>query len=84
MDYLARKLIEKGENTVALRPETSFQYDQLAIIVIKQHLNFQKILLSHFFDKCPYLVPYYKPKLKNQSIESYFELVNQNSNKKKL
>jgi hypothetical protein len=56
MDYLARKLIEKGENTVALRPDTSFQYAQLALIVMKQHIIFQKVLLSHFFNKCPYLV----------------------------
>ena len=73
MDYLAAKLIEKGENTVASRPESAFQYSYLAHIVIKSQPVFEKVLLSHFFDKCPYVVPYYKPRLQNQTIESYFE-----------
>ena len=73
LNYLARKIVEKGENTVESRPKTAFQYAQLAMIIVNQHPIFKNILIGHFFDKCPYVVPYHKPKPQNQSIEDYLQ-----------
>jgi DNA-binding helix-hairpin-helix protein with protein kinase domain len=49
--YLARKLVEKGEETVASRPETSFQYVQVVIEVFKKVKNFEPILMGQFQEK---------------------------------
>lgn len=62
------------KETVASRPETSFQYCLVIIEVLKQLDKFEKILMGQFQEKCPYVVPYYKPKLPNQSDLEYYEL----------
>lgn len=71
--YLARKLVEKGEETVATRPETAFQYVQVILKVIKQVKEFESILIAQFHEKCPLTVPYYKPRLPGQTDDQYYE-----------
>ena len=71
--YLARKLVEKGEETVATRPETAFQYVQVILQVCKQVREFESILIAQIHEKCPLTVPYYKPRLPGQSDDQYFE-----------
>jgi hypothetical protein len=71
--YLARKLVEKGEETVATRPETAFQYVQLILQVVKQVKDFEPILMAQFHEKCPLTVPYYKPRLPEQTDDQYYE-----------
>lgn len=73
MDYLAKKIVEKGEKSVSSRPETAFQYSQLAITVIKQFPLFEDILIAYFYEKCPYLIPHYRSKSPTQTIEDYFQ-----------
>jgi len=65
---LARKLVEKGEETVSSRPETAFQYCLVCTEVLKAQQNnlFEDILMSQFQAKCPLVVPYYKPRLLDQ------------------
>ena len=71
--YLARKLTEKGEETVATRPETAFQYVQVIMQVFKQVKEFEPMLMAQFYEKCPFTVPYYKPRLPGQKDDQYFE-----------
>jgi len=71
--YLARKLVEKAEETVASRPETAFQYVQLIKEVFKQCPQFETILLGQMQEKCPFVVPFYKQRLPNQTDTEYFE-----------
>lgn len=71
--YLARKLVEKGEETVASRPESAFQYIQLILDIFKHFNDFEVILLAQFQEKCPCTVPFYKLKSSNQTNEEYFE-----------
>ncbi len=71
--YLARKIVEKGEETVASRPETAFQYVQVIIQILKQNSNFEPILMGQFQEKCPYIVPYYKTKQNGQTENQYYE-----------
>lgn len=75
LEYLAKKLVEKSEETVASRPETAFQYCELASAVIKQNEVFSSYLFGAIFEKCPFAVPYYKPRLEGQKIEDYFKWV---------
>lgn len=75
MEYLARKLIEKSEETVASRPETAFQYVTLITNVTKQFPLFNTLLLASIYEKCPYAVPYYKAKSDSQSVEDYLKSV---------
>lgn len=69
--YLARKLVEKGEETVGSRPETAFQYSQLLIDILKQVPEFENIILGQFQEKCPFVTPYYKPREPKQTDDEY-------------
>ncbi|CAF0786394.1 unnamed protein product [Brachionus calyciflorus] len=71
--YLARKLVEKGEETVASRPETAFQYSRVIVEVLKNNPKFETILMGQLQERCPYIVPYYKPRENGQTDEQYFE-----------
>ena len=69
--YLARKLVEKGEETVASRPESAFQYSQLIVEILKNSPKFESILFGQFQEKCPFIVPYYKPRNASQTDDEY-------------
>jgi hypothetical protein len=71
--FLAKKLIEKGEETVGNRPETAFQYCQVITEVLKHVGDFETILVAQFNEKSPYTVPYYKTRVNAQSDEQYME-----------
>lgn len=72
--YLAKKIVEKGEETVASRPDTAFQYAQLVVEVCKHLPHFETILFGQFQEKCPFVVPYYKPRqTTQQSTQQYME-----------
>lgn len=71
--YLARKIVEKGEETVGSRPETSFQYCQLIVDILKTVPHFEIILMGQLQERCPYVVPFYKQRLSGQSDEQYYE-----------
>ena len=74
--YLVRKLAEKGEETVASRPETAFQYASV-VVGCARHVavNFDTLLMAQLQEKCPYVVPYYPPRSVNQTDEQYCEYV---------
>jgi len=71
--YLAKQLVEKAAETVSSRPETSFQYAQLIKNVFKEKSQFETILMGQLQEKCPFVVPFYKPRLQNQNENEYFE-----------
>ena len=71
--YLARKIVEKGEETVASRPETAFQYVQVIIEVFKHVKSFEPILMGQFQEKCSFVVPFYKTRLNGQTDDQYLE-----------
>jgi len=72
LEYLAKKLVEKSEETVASRPESVFQYCELAAAIIKQNEPFSDFLFAYIYEKCPFTVPYYKPRFEGQKIEDFF------------
>lgn len=71
--YLARKIVEKGEETVSSRPNTSFEYVQVIMEIIKAKNEFETILMGQLQERCPYVVPYYKPRISSQTDEQYYE-----------
>jgi hypothetical protein len=71
--FFARKLVEKGEGTVASNPESSFQYVHLIIEICKQNSQFEDVITAQMRERCPYVVPFYKSKEDNQTKEEYFE-----------
>lgn len=71
--YLARKIVEKAEESVSSRPDTAFQYAQLARDVFKKCPQFETILIGQFQERCPFVVPHYKPRLANQTDNEYLE-----------
>lgn len=75
MEYLAKKLVEKSEETVASRPETAFHYVTLITNVTKEFPLFNTLLLASIYEKCPYAIPYYKAKSESQSIDDYLKSV---------
>ena len=71
--YLGRKIVEKGEETVSSRPNTSFEYVQVIIEIIKAKNEFETILMGQLQERCPYIVPFYKPRIRSQTDQQYYE-----------
>ena len=71
--YLAKKLVEKSEETVASRPEFASQYAHVAIQVMIHNPKFENLLLAQINEKCPMSLPYYKQRQNGQTDEQYFE-----------
>ena len=71
--YLAKKLVDKSEETVASRPETAFQYCRIITEVCKCVPHFESIILGQFQEKCPCVVPFYKPRTPNQTLLQHQE-----------
>jgi hypothetical protein len=71
--YLARKIAEKGEETVGNRPETAHQYCRVAIEVIRQIRHFEMVLVGQLQEKCPYVVLFYKSRQPGQTDEQKME-----------
>jgi len=52
--------------------DSAFAIALVAVGLWKEDPEIGDYLLAHFYSKCPYLVPYYPPKVQGQRDEDYF------------
>uniref|UniRef100_A0A1B6CGR4 mRNA export factor GLE1 n=1 Tax=Clastoptera arizonana TaxID=38151 RepID=A0A1B6CGR4_9HEMI len=69
----AKNFIEQGENTVSSKPEAAFAIAAVIVALWVEFPDFGQMLLGYFQQKCPYLIPAYKPQLEGQTNEDYYK-----------
>nr|CAG4641731.1 EOG090X0755 [Eurycercus lamellatus] len=72
LNLLARRLVQQGEDQVNVNPQAAFP---IAAIITELWLEFPvlgRLILAHFYNQCPFLVPYYIPQKDGQSNEDYY------------
>lgn len=72
-DLLARKFVAQGETTVACKPEAAFAIAAVIVTLWSEFPDLGQLILAHFIKECPYLVPYFKPRLIDQSDVEYYK-----------
>ena len=72
-NVLARKLVEHGESQVLVNTKAAFP---LAAVITELWIEFPvfgRLVLAHFYRRCPYLVPLYLPQKEGQSDEEFYK-----------
>lgn len=73
MDLVAEKLVFQGDLLISSNPEAAFNYAAILVALWNDFPDFGKLVLAHFYECCPYLVPWYVPRTADQSTEDYFK-----------
>nr|CAG4643238.1 EOG090X0755 [Ilyocryptus agilis] len=72
MNLLAKRLVQQGEDQVNVNPKAAFPIAAVIIELWLEFPTFGRLVLSHFYKRCPYLVPYYIPQQEGQTDEQYY------------
>lgn len=73
IDLLAKKFVLQGDLMVSGNPESAFSFATIIVSIWNESPEFGKILLAYFFKECTYLVPFYPPRLVDQTDQEYYE-----------
>lgn len=75
LDYcaytMATKFIEQAETQICSHTPSAFPYGQTVADLIGTLPSFKNVLMALLFERCPYIIPRYPPRLPGQSEESY-------------
>lgn len=74
-DLIAKKLVLQGPTQVASSNKAAFPLAAVALGIWTQFPDVGKLIIGHFFIKCPYTVPFYIPKSKEISTIDFCKLV---------
>ncbi|KAK7789762.1 hypothetical protein R5R35_013932 [Gryllus longicercus] len=72
-DLLAKKFVGQGDTTVSCKPEAAFAIAAVVVSLWVEFPDFGQLLLAHFYKECPYLLPFFKPRLIDQSDVDYYK-----------
>ncbi|CAG0879253.1 unnamed protein product [Darwinula stevensoni] len=73
IEHLAAKFVRQGWEQVGSKPEAAFPLAAVIIALWHHHPQLGDLLLANFYEHCPYLLPYYVPKLQGQTDQEYYE-----------
>ncbi|XP_044746140.1 nucleoporin Gle1 [Coccinella septempunctata] len=73
IDLLAKKFVLQGDLMVSCNPESAFAFATIIISIWNESPDFGKILLAYFFKDCVYLIPFYPPRIINQTDQEYYK-----------
>lgn len=74
-DLIAKKLVLQGQSQVASSFKAAFPIAAVCVGLWSLFPDFGDLLLGHFYNKCPFLVPFYVPKIESISTVEYCKLV---------
>ncbi|XP_048264467.1 mRNA export factor Gle1 isoform X2 [Bombus terrestris] len=74
-NILAKKLVNQGETLVSSKPKMAFPIAAIIVALWSDHSDFGDLLLSHFYDVCPFTVPIFMPRMVGQSDDDYYKLM---------
>lgn len=72
-NLLAEKFVLQGDLMISSNPEAAFCYAAIIVALWNDFPDFGKLLLVHFYNSCPYLVPWYVPRSSEQTNEEYYK-----------
>lgn len=72
-NLLAEKFVLQGDLMISSNPEAAFCYAAIIVALWNDFPDFGKLLLAHFYNSCPYLVPWYVPRSSEQTNEEYYK-----------
>ena len=55
--------------------ETAFAIAMVTVGLWREQTTMGDLFLAHFYTKCPYLVPYYPPRVQGQTDQQFFQYV---------
>ena len=70
---LASRLVDKGETDICINPNAAFPIAAIITELWIEFPDFGRLVLAHFYRKCPFLVPYYPVCLEGQNQEDYYK-----------
>lgn len=73
MDLVAEKFVLQGDLLISSNPEAAFNYAAVIVALWNDFPDFGKLVLAHFYEVCPYLVPWYAPRTADQTTEDYYK-----------
>lgn len=73
MNLVAEKLVLQGDLLISSNPEAAFNYAAVIVALWNDFPDFGKLVLAHFYEVCPYLVPWYVPRMEDQTTEEYYK-----------
>ncbi|XP_073982927.1 gle1 RNA export mediator [Rhodnius prolixus] len=73
MNLLAEKIVKQGEQVVSSKPHAAFAIAAVTVALWIEFPDFGKLLLAHFYRKCPYLIPAYWEKEEDQTEEEFYK-----------
>nr|XP_033196086.1 nucleoporin Gle1 isoform X2 [Bombus vancouverensis nearcticus] len=74
-NILAKKLVNQGETLVSSKPKMAFPIAAIIVALWSDHSDFGDLLLSHFYNVCPFTVPIFMPRMVGQSDDDYYKLM---------
>ena len=83
-DVVAKKLVLQGANQISSSFNSAFSFAAVALGIWAELPDVGQLILAHFYQACPYLVPYYVPRTPGQSVEDYFQLLGYDVNGKEI
>lgn len=72
-DLLAKKFVMQGDLLISSNPDAAFSYALIIVKLWNEFPDFGKLLLAYFQKFCPYLVPLYIPKTKDQDEKDFYQ-----------
>eukprot|EP00118_Oscarella_pearsei_P005791 m.26583 g.26583 ORF g.26583 m.26583 type:complete len:706 (+) comp29407_c0_seq9:18-2135(+) len=73
LDYVAKKLVLQGSQQVSSNHESAFALAAVVVGLWEEFPRLGELILAHFHATCPYTVPFYIPKYKDQSSTEYYK-----------
>ncbi|XP_055855014.1 mRNA export factor Gle1 [Episyrphus balteatus] len=72
---MAKKFVSQGDTAVSSNPQAAFPVATVIVSLWKLFPDFGNLFLAYTFKESPFLVPYFIPQKRGQSIEEYSKLL---------
>ncbi|XP_071479227.1 mRNA export factor GLE1-like [Diadema antillarum] len=72
-DLAAKKLVKQGDEQISSNHEFAFPFAAIILALWQEIPDFGDLVLYHFYQRCPFLLPYHIPKKEEQSLEDYYK-----------
>ncbi|KFM81001.1 Nucleoporin GLE1, partial [Stegodyphus mimosarum] len=70
---VAKQFVEQADRQISAQHSTAFPTALAIVGVWMQKPDVGSLILGHLYSSCPYLVPYYPPREKDQSDKDYYK-----------
>ncbi|KAJ3189486.1 hypothetical protein HDU85_003117 [Gaertneriomyces sp. JEL0708] len=71
LSLLAKRVIKQAESEVAVKPSAAFALAIVCIMIYNAHPDFLDILLGRLYLRCPFIIPVYPTREKNDTDDEF-------------